>query len=319
MTDYEINEKEAREQEATLSLDDVIEVAWRRKWAIVIPVILSTVIALILCFTLPKVYRASTTIIVDPEIISDEYMKSLLVTQPNEYMNILGATIYSRTALQKVITELGLFSDLVETVPMERLVERMRKKISLSIESGDGRGLSYFSLSYQGQNPDIVAAVVNRVVSLYIEDHFRTRGDQAVKTSEFLNLELKRAQNELKSHEETLLAFKEKNQLNLPEQRESNLRILENLMTRAQTISDNLNNAKNRRYIIQQQPLGTEGLSSSGGEEGSDATLASPLQTRFNRAKQRLFALQDNRSGGRAPLVRPSFDGCGFHPESSTP
>ena len=109
MTDQEIKE---HEMPTTISLDDLLEIAWRRRFYIIIPFILVLSITLILCFTLPKTYKATTTIIVNPQIITKDYMKSPLATTPIEYMNVLEEKIQSRTLLEKVIRELNLYQNI---------------------------------------------------------------------------------------------------------------------------------------------------------------------------------------------------------------
>ena len=75
-------------------------------------------------------------------------------------------------------------------------------------------------------------------------------------------------------------------------------------MTRSQTVSDNLNSAKNRKFILQQQPVPLEGVTSPGSGQGSGTALVSPLQQRFNEATQRLFALKEKYKDAHPDVIR---------------
>lgn len=292
-----MTEKEIKKQEmpTPMSLDDLLEIVWRRRFYIIIPFILVISITLILCFTLPKIYKATTTIIVSPQIISRDYLNSPLSTNPIEYMNVLEEDIKSRTFLEKIIKELGLYREAIETVPMEKIVERMRKSIELTINQPSRQsreGMTSFSISYLGRGPENVMLVANRIVSLYTEDHLKTRSEQAEKTSSFLASELVRTKSMLEGHEQVLTEFNKRHQQSLPSQRDSNLRILENLITQSQEITEELNDAKNRKILLQQQLVQSEAIPFYTGEDDTNSTFISPLQIRFNQLKEELINLQ---------------------------
>ena len=109
----------------------------RRKWLIIIPIFIVMPIAIALCFLLPKVYKATTTILVIPQKVPDSFIKSTVTMNPSDYLNVLSQQIMSRTRLEKVINELSISSESAEEIPMENLVAQMRNNIQIDVQTNE--------------------------------------------------------------------------------------------------------------------------------------------------------------------------------------
>ena len=173
------------EEKPIVSFIDYLEIAWRRKWLIILPFLVIIPISIALCFILPKIYRANTTILVIPQNVPDEFIRSIVTMNPSEYLNVVSQEIMSRTRLEKIINELSLFPDLVDTLPMETLIASMRENIEIDVQLGSNRrgGVSSFTISYIGKNPQAVMLTANRLSSLFIEENLKSRELQAKKTT----------------------------------------------------------------------------------------------------------------------------------------
>ena len=104
------------EEKITFDLSEYLEIAWRRKWLIIFPFILVLPVAISLCFLLPKAYKASTTILIIPQNVPDEFVRSTVTMNPSDYLNVISQQIMSRTRLEKIIHE---FSLLLENLNLE--------------------------------------------------------------------------------------------------------------------------------------------------------------------------------------------------------
>ena len=125
----------------------------------------------------------------------------------------------------------------------------MRKNIQVDIRGKQG----YFTISYTGKDPKIVTMVTNKLASLFIEENLKLREQQAQGTSDFLSVELNAMRAKLEEQEATVTDFKKKHITELPEQRDANLKILEQLQLQSQKVNDNLKAAQDRKLIIQKQ------------------------------------------------------------------
>jgi uncharacterized protein involved in exopolysaccharide biosynthesis len=176
----------------------------------------------------------------------------------------------SRTRLESIINEFGLYKKEKDKVTNEELVELMRGSIELDIksESRSGRdSMSAFSISYIGNDPETVMHVTNRLASLFIEENLKVREQQAEGPTEFLDTQMQSLKATLETHEAQIKLFKEKHMGELPSQLEANLRTLDRIQLERQITNDALRSAEDRKVMIERQlseigavPVNTQGI-----------------------------------------------------------
>ena len=235
--------------EKSFDVHDYIEIFLRRVWYIVIPFIVVLAAATLYAFHLPKMYQATTLILVTPQKVPEAFVRSTATSRIEDRLQSIGQEIMSRTRLEQVIQEFKLYSEEAKSLSLEEIVESMRKNIQVEIRGKEG----YFTISYIGKDPKTVTMVTNKLASLFIEENLKLREQQAQGTSEFLSIELNATRTKLEEQEGAITRFKKKFMAELPEQREANLKILEQLQLQYQKISDNLKAAQDRKLIIQRQ------------------------------------------------------------------
>ena len=306
-------------QNTNLSITDYLEIALRRKWAIILPFFIVMPIAIALCFLLPKVYKATTTILLIPQKVPDAFVKSTVTMNPSDYLNVISQQIMSRTRLEQVIKELQLFPQTVQVVPVENLVERMRNNIQVDVQTNRrNNGISSFTLSYLGSNPQRVMEATNRIASLFIEENLKSRELQAKKTTQFLLQELKELNVVLAEKEQQISTFKQTYLGSLPEQRDANLRMLDQLILQRQRVTDELNDAENRKLLLQQQLLQSEGTFSLPYDEQRRPAITS-FQSRINEAKRRLVELQNKYTAEHPDVIAAQSELNQLMAQSNTP
>ncbi len=235
--------------EKSFDIHDYTEIFLRRIWYIVIPFIVIMVAAILYAFSLPKMYRATTLILVTPQKVPDTYVRPTVTSKIEDRLQSIGQEIMSRTRLEQVIAEFKLYPAESKSLSPEEIVESMRKNIRVEIKGREG----YFTISYIGKDPKIVTMVTNKLASLFIEENLKLREQQAQGTSDFLSVELNAMRAKLEEQEGTITDFKKKYMSELPEQRDANLKILEQLQLQSQKVNDNLKAAQDRKVIVQKQ------------------------------------------------------------------
>jgi polysaccharide chain length determinant protein (PEP-CTERM system associated) len=235
--------------EKSFDVHDYIEIFLRRVWYILIPFVVVLAAATLYAFYLPKIYQATTLILVTPQKVPEAFVRSTATSRIEDRLQSIGQEIMSRTRLELVIQEFKLYSEEAKSLSLEEIVESMRKNIQVDIRGKEG----YFTISYIGKDPKTVTMVTNKLASLFIEENLKLREQQAQGTSEFLSIELNATRTKLEEQETAITRFKKQFMAELPEQREANLKILEQLQLQYQKISDNLKAAQDRKLIIQRQ------------------------------------------------------------------
>lgn len=235
--------------EANLAIkpDEVIEIIIRRRWYIIIPLCLALIAGIYLAITLPKVYRAQTMILVEPQRVPQNYVQSLVTTDTNARISTLSQQIQSRTNLEKIIKNFNLFKEpQYDNMFMEDKIANLRNRITIEVTRARRRGADSFSIAFTGKDPKKVVQVANGLASYFIDENLKVREAQAIGTSDFLDDELSNMRVRLEEVEEYLKVYRKKFMGELPEQLETNLRILDRLQEQLGQRQESLRDAKNR-------------------------------------------------------------------------
>jgi polysaccharide chain length determinant protein (PEP-CTERM system associated) len=249
----------------------------RRWWMPLLFVALAAGVSHGITRRLPKIYRASTLILVEPQKIPVAYVRPTVTTSVENRLRSIQQQITSRSRIERVIQELNLFPDQTGRVPMERLVAQVAPRVSIQT-----MGTSAFRIHFEGTNPQTVAQVANKLADLFIAENTEAREREARTTSEFLEEELQKVKERLEAEEEAIARFKREHMGELPEQRESNLRTLETLQARLRLTSEALTRAQDRRLTLESQ---LADLPSTGADANQVALLLDQARARLSQLK----------------------------------
>src|SRR5436305_3835265 len=184
------------QRRAPSDLSDYLDIFFRRWRWIVIPAVLIAVTVSIVSMQLPKFYKSETLILVDPQKVPSDYVKATISGEVTDRLQTISQEILSRTRLQRIIDQFGLYKDQKNLLP-EDIVELMRKDITLDIvadpRSRPGTGVNGFKISYSGSTPALAQEVTRQIASLFIEENLKVREQQAEGTNEFIESELNKA------------------------------------------------------------------------------------------------------------------------------
>jgi polysaccharide chain length determinant protein (PEP-CTERM system associated) len=202
-----------------------------------------------------------------PQKVPTEFVQPTITSRIEERLQSISQEVMSRTRLEQVINEFGLYKDENKNLSREEVVELMQKNIKVELPTTrDEKG--YFTIGYVGKDPNIVTAIANRLASLFIEENLRLREQQAVGTTEFLASELAAKKAKLDELEEAVSKYKMQHMGDLPEQQNTNLQISGQLQTQFQRIGESLRAAQDRKLYLQKQltdlelPIGGSGTTS---------------------------------------------------------
>lgn len=257
----------------SFSIHTYIDIFLKRIWYFIIPLLLAIAGTAVYLWVTPKWYRSSTLVLVTPQRIPPDYVKATVTSTVAERLQSIAQEIMSRTRLEQIITELKLYPEKVKSQPMEAVVEAMRKDISIDVPKTRDRDKeqNHFSISYVGKDPKTVATVTGRLASLFIEENLKIREQQAAGTTEFLESELKAAREKVEKAQAEITAYKKRFINELPENREANLRVLEQLRLQDQKILEAIKAAEDRKLILQNQ-LANMPYAGTGALEGGTST-----------------------------------------------
>src|SRR5882762_5010762 len=280
---------------------DILPAIWsRRKWLAIVAFAAPVSAAVSRITFLPNIYRSSATVLVDRQPIPEAFVKSTVTSALETRIQTISQEILSRSRPEALINRFGLYSDLRTRVPLEHVIERMRKDIKLDLKSVEARGLREatvaFTIAYQGGDASTVSLVTNTLASFYIEENLKTRERQATGTAEFLRVQLGETKKRLDDQEQRVSEFKRRHMGELPQQMETNLATLERLQQQLRLNADNQTRATERRQTLSSQLAEADSILSPTSvaplAPGKSATSPESSETRLARLKQELTNLR---------------------------
>lgn len=231
--------------------DQVLEIIFRRRWLIVIPLCITLTLGLVLTLTARKIYQASTLILVQQQSVPTEYVRSVVTSSINQRINTISQQILSRSNLEKIIDQFGLYKDRPDMY-MEDKVFQMRSRVEVKIEQAR-HGTEAFSIRFRGSDPQRVMRITNTLASYFMDENLKVREAQAVGTSEFLDSELEKTRTRLEEMEQKLSEYRSRYLGGLPDELETNLRTLDRLQQQMADKHANLREAKNSLALVESQ------------------------------------------------------------------
>ncbi|MCP4117327.1 MAG: protein GumC [Desulfobacteraceae bacterium] len=252
--------------QTALTPDQIIDIIIRRRWIVLIPLCISLSAGIYLAFTLPRTYKASTSILVHAQTVPGSYVKSIVSSGINNRISTISQQVMSRSNLEKIIDQFALFEDEKSAgMYLEDKVAVMRKRINVKLTRARN-GTDAFSISYKGKDPAKVMKITNTLSSYFMDENLKLREAQAVGTSEFLDAELEKTRKRLVEREKKLSEYRAKFLGGLPDELESNLRTLDRLQQQLSDKQATLRDAKNAVNALNAQIFQLKEMAQRGGE-----------------------------------------------------
>ena len=220
--------------------------AWRRKWLIVVPLVIVSCAAVGFARLQPKLYRSETLIQIVPQRLPDTYVRSTVTTRVEDRLQALRQQVLNRTRLERVIEEFNLYPERRRAGIMEDVVQSMRANVVLEVVRGDA-----FRVAFVSENPRTAMQVTEKLASLVIEENLRDRESLAESASQFFETQLEDARVRLVEHEKKLEQYRRQYTGELPSQLTSNLQVIHNAQLQVQALNDSVNRDRDRRIVIE--------------------------------------------------------------------
>jgi len=261
-----------RQAESSITIQSLLGILKRRKWFLIVPIAVAFPMVAIWALTLPDVYEASTTILITPQKVPVDYVRPTITSDIGDRVDIIIKQMLSYDRLNQIVDEFKLYPEMVSGHTREEIFYRMIADINITPEESlthpnekspsKEKVIDSFKLSYRGQNPRVVAAVANKLASIFIEENLKEREQLAVGTSDFLSKEMEQAKNQLAQQEARIAQYKQQFRGQLPSELQANLNKLERLQSAQQAISEAMSAEEDRRITLEKSLAEFEAASS---------------------------------------------------------
>jgi polysaccharide chain length determinant protein (PEP-CTERM system associated) len=290
-----------------LVLEDYVSMLRRRLWWVVVPTVLGPIIGYSISLFLPEEYTSKTTVLVEQPKVPDRMVPSIVNDDLNERLGTMKEQILSRTRLQPIIEQFGLFKEQTMKLPMEDVVEHMRKNIVITpVRSTVSRDSSVpgFTISYKSSSPQEAQLVCREITSLFIQKNLEIRSLRAEGTTNFLQSQLDEAKRKLDEQDRKLAEFKRRWVGQLPGTEQMNLNILMSLHGQLDALTQQLTRAQQDKTYAESQL----GLLIAAWESAQVGTNPQTLDQQLALLKNQLISLEGRYTSDHPDVIKLKAD-----------
>jgi len=218
-------------------------------WVIATTIGLSIAVAVI-AYRLPDIYRAQTTILVDPQQVPDKIVPMTVAANIADRLTTLQEQVLSPTRVKMLVEHQHLYPDPTRKKSEEDVIKSVQKSITVEVANPGGPKMGAFSIIYSSRDRLLVAPMANQIAQMFIDFNQNARIVQTEQTRDFIKGQLEDTKRQLDEKESQLRSIKTRNVLDLPESRPFHLEALANLRGQIQAIQDKITQDQREESIL---------------------------------------------------------------------
>jgi polysaccharide chain length determinant protein (PEP-CTERM system associated) len=181
-------------------------------------------------------------------------VKPIVNEDLNQRLATMKQQILSRTRLEPIIQDFGLYKKDQEKLPMEELVGRLRKTITVTLVESmteTRNQVPGFTVTVVSDNPRLAQQICTQVTSMFIEESAKTMEQLTTNTTDFITRQLAQAKVKLDEQDSKLATFKRQFMGSLPEDEAANLNLLNGLNTQLEATTQALSRAQQEKAFAE--------------------------------------------------------------------
>jgi len=201
------------------SFSEYLKIIRRRKWLIILPVIAVTASVSWVVYRLPDVYQSVTLIMVKPSTLPTAVVPTITEDSLTRQLASIAQVVTSRSSLEPLVLKYELYKpERLRGEPMESIINMMRKDIRVEVNTSRNDITNGFNITYHGRDPRTTQAVTAELASKYIDEQTKNTVNSTSSAKQFIDQQVKEAQDELTLVDNKRLEFMQQNVGNLPTQ-----------------------------------------------------------------------------------------------------
>ena len=164
---------------------EYLKIVFRRKWFLIIPIVAGIVGGIIAGNVIPKVYEASTLILVEEGRVANPLIQDLAVsTSTGQRLGLLREQILGWDRIQQLIQTLNLAKDVKNQWQFESLVKELRRRIKVDVRKPY---TNIISISYASKDPTEAKNIVKTITDIFIAENLRQQTKETEDAVVFIN------------------------------------------------------------------------------------------------------------------------------------
>ena len=240
-----------------LDVEDYIDIVRRHKSWIIGPAFAAIVASVVGAFLWPNTYISSATIKVQAQQVPEAYVQSNTNQQMSEKLNGMTQSVLSRSALTTIIQTFELYPRDRARLPMEDVIEKMRRDIIISqvmsLGGSTSRAVPALQISFAYTDRFKAQKVVAEITTKFIDESIRSQSTNNKGTYDLLNDAHEKAKADMEALDNQLAAFKSAHAGSLPEQQPANFTQMNALSTRVMNLNSSISRVMQEKLSLETQ------------------------------------------------------------------
>jgi polysaccharide chain length determinant protein (PEP-CTERM system associated) len=206
------------------TIGDYVAIARRRRRLLLAFCPGVMLVAVLLAFKLPALYRSSGTIMLEASSVPAELVRSTVASYADQQIELLRRRVLTVDRLSELVNEID---------PYPQLQVSAREKAAFiqdhtDIERVDPVTLepllesTAFSIHYDNPSPQLAAEVASAIVDLFLEHNTESRAETATETYAFLAEQATKLEDDIAAAERAIAVFRQKHAGALPDSQNLN-------------------------------------------------------------------------------------------------
>ena len=279
------------ELEEEKSIKDYLQILRRRKYTIIIPMLVLLLLSAIITIALPPVYRSKATILIEQQHIPSDLVKSTVISFADERIRQIQQKLMTIDNLSKIIDKFNLYPKERKIVNVSDLATQFKEATVLELINADviGKGKNSkatlaFTLSFDYKVPSVAQKVANELVTLFLDENVRSRTQRAEESTKFLQEEAEKLKLEIQKIENQIAEFKDKYSGSLPELLTTNLSSINRIETTLQQLVLQEKMLEERKISLNNQLAATSPVLIESGNKTTKVETRASIEAEYKTA-----------------------------------
>jgi len=223
-----------------INLAALLWAGWRRRYLIIVPVLLLPLSGAIVGILAPKNFQTSTTILFQEAAQQNPFLEDLsIATNLKARMDALNALLHSRHILASVAWKMELLHKSMDQKEKAKVIGELSKSLNARLV-----GENLIKITYNAPQRENMAEMLSLVSMRFVERVLAPQRSSIIQSESFLANELEQRRKNLEKAETALAEYKNKFASELPTLHSANVARLSQLKTYAATRRIELQGAK---------------------------------------------------------------------------
>ena len=213
-------------EEQLPDIREYLAILRRRKWQLILPIVVLLPIAVLVAMKLPPVYRSTATILIEQQEIPPDLIRTTVTSFADQRIQVIKQRVMTLKNLGELVEKYDLYPEIRRKRSLNAAVAEMREDVKLEMvsasvvdpQSGRSKEATIaFTLSFESGSGAMAQKITNELVSLFMAENLRQREAAVEEASAFMRDEANRLADQIRKLEASLATFKEQHRNNLPE------------------------------------------------------------------------------------------------------